>query len=56
MENWRETGNTVHTRRRKIKQNHNTICAGHHYTQTNKNNVYKTRAFIQKPGGKDKRT
>ena len=23
---------------------HNAICVGHHYTQTNKNNVNKTRA------------
>ena len=35
----RETGNTCHTRRRKTKQKHNTICVGHHYTQTNKDNV-----------------
>ena len=35
----RETGNTGHTRRRKIKQKHNTTtCVGHHYTQTNTNN------------------
>jgi len=26
---------TCHTRRRKTKQKHNTICVGHHYTQTN---------------------
>ena len=24
------------------KQKHNTICVGHHYTQTNTNNVNKT--------------
>jgi len=24
------------------KQTHNTICVGHHYTQTNTNNVNKT--------------
>ena len=35
----RETGNTRHTRRRQTKrrqtkQKHNTICVGHHYTQT----------------------
>jgi hypothetical protein len=27
---------------RKTKQKHNTICAGHHYVQTNTNNVNKT--------------
>jgi len=38
------------------KQNktHNTICVGHHYTQTNTNNVNKTRALLQTTGGKDK--
>jgi len=35
----RETGNTGHTRRRKTKQNHNTISVGHNYTQTNTNNA-----------------
>jgi len=30
------------TRRRQTKQKHNTICVGHHYTQTNTNNVNKT--------------
>ena len=28
--------------RGKIKQKHNTICVGHHYIQTNTNNVNKT--------------
>ena len=27
------------TRQRKAKRKHNTICVGHHYPQTNKNNV-----------------
>ena len=31
----RETGNTGYTRQRKTKQKHNTICVGHHYTQSN---------------------
>jgi len=31
------------TRRRKTKQKHNTICVGHNYTQTNTNNVNKTK-------------
>ena len=37
----RETGNIGYTRRRKTKQNHNTICIGHHYAQTNTNNIKK---------------
>jgi hypothetical protein len=32
----RETGNIEYTRRRKTKQNHNTICVGHHYGQIDK--------------------
>ena len=38
----RETGNLGHNRQRKTKQKHNTICVGHHYAQTNTNNVNKT--------------
>jgi hypothetical protein len=34
-----ETGNIGYTRRRKTKQKHNTICVGHHSTQTNTNNM-----------------
>jgi len=30
------------TRQRKTKQKYNTICVGHHYTQTNTNNVNNT--------------
>ena len=30
----RETGNIGYTRRRRTKQKHNTICVGHHHTQT----------------------
>ena len=44
----RETGNTGHTRRRKTKLKHKTICVGHHYSQTNTNNVNKTCALLQK--------
>ena len=33
------TQGTQHTE--KAKQKHNTICVGHHYTQTSTNNVYK---------------
>ena len=29
------------------KQNKHTICVGHHYTQTNTNNVNKTRDLLQ---------
>jgi hypothetical protein len=32
----RETGNIWYPRRRKTKQKHNTLCVGHHYTQTKK--------------------
>jgi len=46
----RKTGNT---RRRKAKQKHNTICVGHHYTQTNTNDVNKTSVLLQTTGGKD---
>jgi len=49
--NWQHM---VHkTRRRKTKQKHNTICVGHHYTQTNTNNMNKTLALLQITGGKD---
>ena len=41
------------TRRRQTKQQHNTICVGHHYSQANTNNVNKTRALLQTTGGKD---
>jgi len=38
------TCNTRHkTKTNKIKK-HNTICVGHHYTQTNTNNVNKTNS------------
>ena len=43
---------TWYTRLRKIKQKHNTICVGHHYPQTDTNNVNKTWALIQTTGGK----
>jgi hypothetical protein len=33
--------NIGYTRRRKTKQEHNTICVGHHYAQTNTNNINK---------------
>ena len=47
----RETGKIEYTRRRQTKK-HNTICVRHHYTQTNTNNVNKTRALAQTTGGK----
>ena len=31
---YRETNNIGYTRRGKTKQKHNTICVGHHITQT----------------------
>ena len=49
----RETSNIAYTRRRKTKQTHNTIYVGHHYPQTNTNNVIKTWAILQTTGGKD---
>ena len=37
----RETGQIWYTRQRKTKQKRNTICIGHHCTQTNTNKVNK---------------
>ena len=42
----RETDNKWYTGHE--KQKHNTICVGHHYTQTNTNNVNKTWALLLK--------
>ena len=39
--------------RRKTKQKHNTICIGHHYKQTNTDNVNKISNLLQTTGGKD---
>ena len=39
---FRETGNTGYTRRRKTTENHNTLCVGYQYAQTNTNDVIKT--------------
>ena len=49
----RETGNIGCTRGRQTKQKHNTICVGHHYTETNTNNVNKTWNLLQTTGCKD---
>jgi len=38
---------------KKRNKKHNTTCVGHHYSQTNTNNVNKTRALMQTIGGKD---
>ena len=35
------------------QENHNTICVGQHYTQTNTSNVNKTCGHMQTTGGKD---
>jgi len=35
----------------KQQQQHIRICVGHHYMQTNTNNINKTRALIQTAGG-----
>jgi hypothetical protein len=47
------SSNIGYSRRRKTKQKHNTICGGHHYAQTNTNNVNNTCALLQTTGGKD---
>jgi phage-related protein len=47
------TQGTQDTRRRQTKQKLNTICVGHHYEQTNTNNLNKTLALLQTTGGKD---
>ena len=47
----REIGNIGYTRQRQTKQKHNTICVGHHYAQTNKNNANKIWALLQTTGG-----
>ena len=47
------TFGTHDTRWRQTKQKHNTIYVGHHYTQTNTNNVIKTCTILQTTGGKD---
>jgi hypothetical protein len=46
----RETDNIGYTKQRNTKQKRNTICVGHHYTQTTKTNVNKqtTVVFMQK--------
>ena len=38
----RKTGYILYRRGRQAKKTHNTVCLGHHYTQTNTNNVNKT--------------
>ena len=40
----------------KQKQKHNIICVGHHYAQTNINNVNRTWALMQTTGGRGERT
>jgi hypothetical protein len=42
-----ENPDKLATRRIKTKQEHNTICVGHPYSQTNTNNVIKTWIIIQ---------
>ena len=43
-QNPREACNIGYTRRKTPV--HNTMCVGHHYAQTNTNNVNKTRALL----------
>ena len=49
----RETGNICYTRQRQTKQKQNTICVGHHYTQTSASKISKTCALLPTTGGKD---
>ena len=44
---------TLGTQDDKTNQKHNTICVGHHYAQTDTNNVNKTCALQQTTGCKD---
>ena len=46
----RETGNIWCTRLRQTKQEHNTICVGHHYTQTIIDYANKTWTILQTTG------
>jgi len=43
---------TKDTRRRQTQQKHNIMFVGHHYAQTNINNVNATRALLQTTGDK----
>jgi hypothetical protein len=52
----RKTGNIEYKGRWQTMQKHNTICAGHHYTQTNTNNVSKTWASYKQREVKTNRT
>ena len=42
----------VATRRRRANKRHITICVGHHYSQTNINDINKIGALLQTTGGK----
>ena len=54
MNNPEKWQHRVHkTKTNKTKMQHNTICVGHHYAQTNTINVNKTSALLQTAGGKD---
>jgi hypothetical protein len=46
----RETGNIWCTRLRQTKQEHNTICVGHHYTQTIIDYANKTWTILEATG------
>jgi hypothetical protein len=49
----KKTGKIGYTGRRQAKQKQNTLCVGHHYTQTYTNNVNKTWALLQTTVRKD---
>ena len=44
---------TQGTQEEEKQSKHNTICVGHHYTQTNTYDVNKTWVLLQTTGGKD---
>jgi len=48
-----ETSNIEHRRWRQTKQKQHARCVGHHYTQTNTNNVNKTWIPLTTTGRKD---
>ena len=53
MDNPEKLATIGYTRQEKTKQKHSIICVGHHYMQTNINNIYKTWGLLQTTGGKD---
>jgi len=54
MDNPEKLDRKGYSRRGQTNRKHNTICVGHHYTQTNTNNVNKTWTLLQTIGSKEK--